>query len=476
MACSDTPDELLYSPIMLRHSSDDDTATRSAHTDEAGGFETRSRRSSSVMRSESTTPANTIPLVHNYDDNEVEAAYPSNAKPTLNRPPQSPTGEVGNPKPYKNTSGDWWEWELFGIVGSAVALGGIILVLRLYQDKPQPSWEHISLNALISWLSTVAKLLILIPISRSLGQLKWVWFKQRHMPLLDMEVFDSASRGVMGSYAPDLVLKMNVLNSLYDADPSESWAQPYYVFDASVETLNASTGSSYKETMTASYPLNIDVAGEVVDTVIENQTFGVDWPSSDAISSYLQDILEGYVLRNIDALEVVSLDTSVSSNGTGSGEMKTETPQAIYSGNFSRCSNPDHKVECAFKNIARALTKSMRDAAYIRNGTSGANMTMGETYVPVTHVGVRWYWMALPVTVWILSVVTFLGTVWTTRQANVQPWRNSPIPLLFLDIDQGERRSLWEDGVSNDACLRKAEQLSGKLEIEEDGATLVSHS
>ncbi|KAL0262396.1 hypothetical protein SLS55_003842 [Diplodia seriata] len=136
-----------------------------------------------------------------YGNDEVEAAYLSNTKPTLNRPPQSPMGEVGNPKPYKTSSGDWWEWELFGIVGSAVALGGIILVLCLFLDKPQPSWEHISLNALISWLSTVAKLLVLIPITRSLGQLKWVWFKQKHMPLLDMEVFDSASRGVLGSFS-----------------------------------------------------------------------------------------------------------------------------------------------------------------------------------------------------------------------------------------------------------------------------------
>lgn len=96
-------------------------------------------------------------------------------------------------------SKDYWSWELFGVLGSAAILIGIAIILQRYNGKRQPSWEHVSLNSLISWLSTAAKACLLVPITRGLGQLKWVWFAEKERPLSDLEEFDSASRGIAGS-------------------------------------------------------------------------------------------------------------------------------------------------------------------------------------------------------------------------------------------------------------------------------------
>ncbi|PYI08396.1 hypothetical protein BO78DRAFT_310695 [Aspergillus sclerotiicarbonarius CBS 121057] len=78
-------------------------------------------------------------------------------------------------------------------------MGAIIIILAKYDGHPQPNWSHISLNSVISWLSTLAKACVLYAVCQSLGQLKWIWFSQRSRPLSDLGCFDSASRGVLGS-------------------------------------------------------------------------------------------------------------------------------------------------------------------------------------------------------------------------------------------------------------------------------------
>lgn len=98
-----------------------------------------------------------------------------------------------------HVSKDYWAWELFGVLGSAAIFIGIAIILDRFDGKRQPSWEHVSLNSLISWLTTAAKFFVLVPITLSLGQLKWVWFAEKERPLSDLEEFDSASRGIFGS-------------------------------------------------------------------------------------------------------------------------------------------------------------------------------------------------------------------------------------------------------------------------------------
>jgi hypothetical protein len=115
---------------------------------------------------------------------------------------------------------DWWKWELIGVFGSALALIGIVLMLSKLNNKPLPSWaspqdycvkipktsitkcygsKGVSVNSVISWFSTVAKICVLIPITKGLGQLKWVWFAEKRRTLADFETFDSATRGLTGS-------------------------------------------------------------------------------------------------------------------------------------------------------------------------------------------------------------------------------------------------------------------------------------
>ena len=136
---------------------------------------------------------------------------------------QSGEGQESRPRLKRNASAqaviktdDWWVWELVGILVSLAALAGVGALLSVLDDRPQPTWAYtapartiggktipavtvaVSPNSILSLLSTVARVCVLIPITKGLAQLKWVWFAERERQLSDFEAFDNA-RTVTGS-------------------------------------------------------------------------------------------------------------------------------------------------------------------------------------------------------------------------------------------------------------------------------------
>jgi hypothetical protein len=87
------------------------------------------------------------------------------------------------------------------------------VILRKYDGQQQPAWRGVSLNTVLSWLSTAAKACIALPLTSALSQLKWVWFAKRARPLSDLKVFDNASRGVYGSVELVWALRMRYVSN-----------------------------------------------------------------------------------------------------------------------------------------------------------------------------------------------------------------------------------------------------------------------
>ena len=95
---------------------------------------------------------------------------------------------------------DSWILEYITIVLAIAAFGCIIAVLALYNGKPTTDWGYtISLNAVLSTLSTVMKGAILLPVGSALSQLKWCWYHRKQQPLQRFAAFDAASRGPLGA-------------------------------------------------------------------------------------------------------------------------------------------------------------------------------------------------------------------------------------------------------------------------------------
>jgi hypothetical protein len=99
---------------------------------------------------------------------------------------------------------NWWLWELFSWVMSALCIFTIAFILGYYDGRAIPDrWPlGITLNAYISVLSAIAKYALAVPVDEALGQLKWQFFARGPpKPLLDLERFDDASRGPWGALA-----------------------------------------------------------------------------------------------------------------------------------------------------------------------------------------------------------------------------------------------------------------------------------
>lgn len=91
-----------------------------------------------------------------------------------------------------------WKWEIAALMGSLACLAGIVIVLAVCNGNELFSWHRVTLNAVVSVLSTASKALLLFALGESIGQWKWLAFSKESRPLIDLDRVDSASRGPLG--------------------------------------------------------------------------------------------------------------------------------------------------------------------------------------------------------------------------------------------------------------------------------------
>ncbi|KAK3337607.1 hypothetical protein B0T19DRAFT_481899 [Cercophora scortea] len=94
----------------------------------------------------------------------------------------------------------WWLPEILSQVGGMVCLSAIIVILWRADGNPPPTlYMGVTLNTVLAFLTSLAKIAFLVPIVEGLGQLKWLWFLSRdYKPLIDLQIFDEAARGGVG--------------------------------------------------------------------------------------------------------------------------------------------------------------------------------------------------------------------------------------------------------------------------------------
>ncbi|KAI0102719.1 hypothetical protein GGR51DRAFT_526750 [Nemania sp. FL0031] len=105
---------------------------------------------------------------------------------------------------YKSSGEIWsdtWLWEILSIVLSGVCFALTLALLKIYDQRAPPQIIYgITLNALISILTTFSKSALLVVVAGAISQLKWRWFQNMNgRSILDTQLFDDASRGPWGS-------------------------------------------------------------------------------------------------------------------------------------------------------------------------------------------------------------------------------------------------------------------------------------
>jgi hypothetical protein len=94
-----------------------------------------------------------------------------------------------------------WRWELLQLLIASGLFAAICIVLYMYTGKELPEWKNlgITLNTLVSIIATFFRASIAIISSEVLAQLKWEWLSGSFRPMSDIQMFDTATRGVIGS-------------------------------------------------------------------------------------------------------------------------------------------------------------------------------------------------------------------------------------------------------------------------------------
>jgi hypothetical protein len=109
-----------------------------------------------------------------------------------------------SPKPSKAFHLGDWQWEIAAAIFSFLCVFAILIVLKVYQEKPLSSWhfvDNITLNTVVALLSTFSRTALIVPVASCLSQLKWIHLVGSPRQLRDMQIFDDASRGPGGSLA-----------------------------------------------------------------------------------------------------------------------------------------------------------------------------------------------------------------------------------------------------------------------------------
>ncbi|KAI8710873.1 hypothetical protein NCS52_01530100 [Fusarium sp. LHS14.1] len=151
--------------------------------------------------------------------------------------------------------------------------------------------------------------------------------------------------------------------------------------------------------------------------------------------------------------------------------------QSIYYANLSKtCDTPEDMYGCAVKTVAKALTKSIRDAPILEDGPESVELAAGTVFITTTFIRVHWAYMSLHLIVWAFSAITWLVAVWLTLRRKIPFWRDSPLPLMFLYQDDSVTGNRSDS--SNSALDKLAENTLIKLNADRGrhGAFLESHA
>jgi hypothetical protein len=85
-----------------------------------------------------------------------------------------------------------WITEFVALIVAAGAIVAIVVLLSKYDRTELPSWNGVTLNALVSWLTTAAGICLAYVAGMTIAQLKWVWFAQQARSLEDLKLFNGA--------------------------------------------------------------------------------------------------------------------------------------------------------------------------------------------------------------------------------------------------------------------------------------------
>ena len=118
---------------------------------------------------------------------------PKNTLLSLRKTQRSPLEYIWN-----LTAESWileaWAWTL-AVVSRAVTP----VLLKVFNHEPLSKFQpNLTLNTLVSAGGQISQTALIVPFASSISQLKWTWYQKHTAAAEEVELFDQASRGIVG--------------------------------------------------------------------------------------------------------------------------------------------------------------------------------------------------------------------------------------------------------------------------------------
>ncbi|KAI0120735.1 hypothetical protein BJ170DRAFT_715435 [Xylariales sp. AK1849] len=393
---------------------------------------------------------------------------------------------------------DRWPFELSSLCLSLVCLGGVVLTLSMHKDRPLPRWPFsITINALISVLTTISKSALLVSVTAAIGQRKWTRLNKGGHPLYDLELYDEASRGPSGSVSLLLSTGWSDVASLGAAIMVFGLAmEPFMQQIASYESAPQVTGTSnisarvifdtganqsgyffpygftqnpdsFRPLVTQSLyfdgnlsePLSrnalqlrpqspgSNVTFEIVETLAVCSEFADvtrHLSSPEQCASDNAQCCDPYE-KDCSAKWMWSLSNQASTGWTTVGDRSTMSLVAAISGNpsllrlydkvsWDSSNNTHFDMAGIFEALAQGMTTAARKVDVSHSGNDALLDVEGIETKMTTLVRVQWAWISLPVVSQIAAVMFVWATLIASRRQDLPDWKSSTLALMVFGM------------------------------------------
>ena len=123
-------------------------------------------------------------------------------KEKLRESSEDPRGDDNKAQRLFKFFASWW-LEIAAALFSLACLAANVGILVHLNGAEYQSWRvanvDITPNTVVSILATLSKAGLLLPIAEGISQMKWHHFQRKARRVLDLQIFDDASRGALGS-------------------------------------------------------------------------------------------------------------------------------------------------------------------------------------------------------------------------------------------------------------------------------------
>lgn len=243
-----------------------------------------------------------------------------------------------------------------------------------------------------------------------------------------------------------------------------------FVLSGYTESFYTEQTLSYHDNYTLDAENGLWTLGPIPD---DGRTFAISDASHKALNRFLAGALNGTVL-SVDRSSYAYMN-----------DKARDALQSIHAGTGNRYCGPGYAnseqpydaVACAVNRAARAVSKTMRDVnwdhrvvadSHFINVVRAAGLVQGSGVSSYNHVQVVWYWISLPVALWLLSVVILLGTAWKSRRAGVSVWRTSPLAMVFMGMEGRLDEKVKRSGKTEKGLSDTAGELQVRLRVHDD--------